>query len=94
MVEITWSEDARENLIDIYDFISKDSVHYANKQILLITNRVKILQSFPLSGKHVPEIKKDNVRELVEGNYRIVYEIFSEHAITILAVHHSSKLLM
>ncbi|MEI6817568.1 MAG: type II toxin-antitoxin system RelE/ParE family toxin [Bacteroidota bacterium] len=93
MVEITWSEDARENLIDIFDFISKDSIHYANKEIQLITNRVKILQGFPMSGKIVPEIKKENVRELIEGSYRIVYEIFSEHAITILTVHHSSKLL-
>jgi toxin ParE1/3/4 len=93
MVEITWSDISKENVRDIFEFIAKDSEFYARKQIIKFDDRVKILRGFPLSGKIVPEINKENVRELIEGNYRIIYEIFPENKITILAVHHSSKLL-
>jgi plasmid stabilization system protein ParE len=52
-----------------------------------------VLQDFPLSGKIVREYDLENRRELVERDYRIVYELFSEHNITILSVHHGAKLL-
>ena len=66
MGEITWSDIARENLRDIYDYIAKDSVRYAQKEILKIDKRVKVLQTFPESGKIVPEYGKKNRRELIE----------------------------
>jgi toxin ParE1/3/4 len=93
MVEIIWSDFARENLIDIYDFIAKDSSHYAEKELLKIANRVNVLNTFRLSGKIVSEYNNDSVRELIEGNYRIIYKIYSEKSVKILTVHHSSKLL-
>jgi toxin ParE1/3/4 len=93
MVEITWDEYALENVQEIYDFIAKDSTHYAEKQINKLLQRIEVLKTFPLSGKMVPEFEIDSVRELVEGNYRIIYEVFSEDSIGILTVHHSAKLL-
>jgi addiction module RelE/StbE family toxin len=93
MVEITWSDTAKDNLQDIFDFISKDSIYYAEKEIDNIDARLKVLYSFPLSGKIVPEYHNDSIRELIQGNYRIMYKIYSEKAITILTVHHSSRLL-
>jgi toxin ParE1/3/4 len=92
-VEIRWSDIAKENLRDIYEFIAKGSVHYAKKEILKIDKRVEILRTFPNSGKIVLDFEIETVREIVEGNYRIVYKIFSEELITILSVHHHSRLM-
>ena len=93
MVEIRWSDLADENLQDIHDYIAKDSIRYADKEITKIFKRVEILRTYPESGKIVLEFNRETVRELVEGNYRIVYKIFPDASITILSVHHHSKLL-
>jgi toxin ParE1/3/4 len=93
VVEVILSDFAIEDLQEIYDFIAKDSPHYAEKQINKFLERIEILNTYPLSGKIVPEYGLENRRELVEGDYRIVYEIFSEHNITILSFHHGAKLM-
>ena len=41
----------------------------------------------------IPEIQEENYRELIEGNYRVMYEIFDEEIILIQRVLHSSRLL-
>ena len=93
MVEVTLSDYAIQDMEDIYDFIARDSVYYASKQIDKFFERIELLQTFPLSGKIVPEFNMDTVRELIEGRYRILYRIYSEQSIIVLSVHHSSRLL-
>ncbi len=39
----------------------------------------------------MPETNKSNIRELIEGRYRIIYKIVSTEHIDILTIHHSSK---
>jgi len=46
----------------------------------------------PRSGRVVPELARDDVREVIVGNYRIVYRIEAE-AIVILTVFEGHKLL-
>ncbi|MCK4677559.1 MAG: type II toxin-antitoxin system RelE/ParE family toxin [Bacteroidales bacterium] len=53
--------------------------------------RTRILNSQIYLGKIVPEIDKQNIRELVEGRYRIIYKIVSNNQIDILTVHHSAR---
>lgn len=50
------------------------------------------LEDFPKSGRIVPEFDSDVIRELIEGNYRIVYKINSNH-IGVVRVHHSARIL-
>lgn len=45
----------------------------------------------PGIGRKVPEKNDDNIRELLDGNYRIIYEIKGEERIEILNLHHSSR---
>jgi plasmid stabilization system protein ParE len=49
------------------------------------------LLSYPLSGRIVPEIEDENIRELIYRNYRIVYRVVSKESIRILTVFHSTK---
>ena len=77
----------------MYDYIAEDSILYAEKQVEEIYERIKILKKFPLSGKIVPEFNTNSVRELIQGHYRIIYKIISDQSISIVTIHHSSKLL-
>ena len=91
MVQINWTIQARDDLKNIADYISKDSAVYAKRQVLKIRNSTKVLKSQPRIGKIVPEIEKTNIRELIEGNYRIIYKIISKTRIDILTIHHTAR---
>jgi len=45
----------------------------------------------PESGRIVPELENSEIRELIEGNYRIVYRIKTMEYVEILTVHHTSR---
>ena len=47
---------------------------------------------FPRSGSVVPELMNESIRELVHGNYRIVYRL-GEGRIEVIAVVHGARLL-
>jgi toxin ParE1/3/4 len=59
----------------------------------IIFERTQILKNFPEAGRVVPEFNNPNIRELTEGNYRIIYEIISSEVVEILTVQHSSRKL-
>ena len=62
---------------------------YARITLGKILERTKILLDDPYSGRIVPEVGIDTIRELIYSHYRIVYHIKSE-AIFIIAVHHTA----
>jgi toxin ParE1/3/4 len=62
-------------------------------QIYRIHQKAELLIQLPLAGKAVEEINDRAVREIIEGNYRIVYRIESPERIDILAVHHGARSL-
>ena len=92
MVTIEWSEIALDDLKEIHAYISKDSKMYADRYVDKLFNRVDQLESHPKSGRVVPEYSFETIRELIEGNYRIVYKIVQD-TISILRVHHAARLL-
>lgn len=91
MVQINWTLQAKKDLKEIAEYISRDSKIYAKRQVLKIRNRTIILITQPYSGRIVPELQEEIVRELIEGNYRIIYKIVSNNRIDILTIHHSAR---
>lgn len=91
MVRINWTFQAKSDLKDIAEYISKDSKLYAKRQVFKIRNRTDILKSHNYSGRKVPEIQDENIREIFEGNYRIIYKVVTENRIDILTIHHSAR---
>ncbi|MGB0886427.1 MAG: type II toxin-antitoxin system RelE/ParE family toxin [Chitinophagales bacterium] len=83
--------DAKNDLKDIYDYISLDSVRFAKLQISKIQKRTEILKTFPNSGKVVPEINDLTVKEITEHNYRIIYKIINKNQVDILLIHHGAR---
>ncbi|MBM2814215.1 MAG: hypothetical protein HW421_977 [Ignavibacteria bacterium] len=93
MVEVNWTEEALEDLHKIGDYIETESSKFAILTIETLFYSTEILESSPQAGRVVPEFQKNWLRELIRGNYRIVYRIVGKKRIDILTVHHSKRLL-
>ena len=91
MVQLKWLKSAKDDLKEIYDYISFDSKRYAKLQVERIQNRTEILKRQIESGKIVDEINDTKIREIIEGNYRIIYEIVNKSEVNILMVHHGAR---
>jgi toxin ParE1/3/4 len=93
MVKLVWTERSTEDLKEIFDYIAKDSVRYASITVNKIYNRAQDIIDNPYVGRVVPEINIKVIREVISGNYRIVYKIINEFQVDILRVYHSARLL-
>ena len=92
MAEVRWTLQAADDLETITEFIAADSPHYASLFAMDVMTAVERLVPLPCSGRIVPELHDPLVREILLGNYRIVYRIAGE-AVQILTVYHGARLL-
>ena len=70
-----------------------DSKRYAQLQVEKIFTRIENLKSYSSIGKTVEELQNPTIKEVIEGNYRIIYKIVSEEEIHILMIHHGARSL-
>ena len=92
-MSVTWSQEAGDNLVDIEEFIARDSLKRAVRFVdALIDHAEAILADNPRSGRTVPEIGHPDIRELIYRGYRIVYRLNGER-IDILTVFEGHRLL-
>ena len=89
-MKVHWTDKAVEQLASIHDYIAQNSPQYALRVIDRLTRRSQQIGNFPLSGRIVPELEDENIREVIEGPYRIIYYIKSDQ-IDVLAVIHGSR---
>lgn len=91
MVQIKWLNSSKQDLLDIYSYISLGSKKYAKLQVIKIQNKVKLIKKNILIGKVVVELNRPEIRELIEGNYRVIYRVVSNKLVHIILIHHSSR---
>ena len=78
----------------IGDFISRDQPDRARSFVQSLIDRAKQAVEFPQSGRIVPEFCDESLREFIEGNYRIVYEIFEDRkTIVVMTVFEGHRLI-
>lgn len=87
---VNWTENSIEHLVGIYDYISQRSPTYARRTVDRLTRRSEQLADFPMSGRMVPEYNMRNIREVIEGSYRIIYHLRPQQ-IDVIAVMHSAQ---
>ncbi|MBI4386145.1 MAG: type II toxin-antitoxin system RelE/ParE family toxin, partial [Elusimicrobia bacterium] len=87
-----WTLQAAEDLDFIVSFIAKDSTPYARLFVVDVFEAVDRLIQFPESGRTVPELNDPAVRELILGNYRLVYRL-KKDIVELLTVYHGARLL-
>jgi plasmid stabilization system protein ParE len=81
---------ARAQLRDIHTYLARSSPRYATQTIDRLTRRSVQIATFPRSGRVVPEANDVNVREVLEGPYRIIYHVLDDE-IDVVAVVHSAR---
>mgnify|MGYP000679895057 FL=1 len=84
-MKITWSPLAAEQVRDIASYIALDKSSVAEQWIDKMFDSVEQLIDFPKSGRVVPELQINSIRELVQGNYRVIYKI-QDNSISVLTV--------
>ncbi len=72
-MRVHWTENAIGHLVNIYEYIAINSPTYAKRMVDKITIRSQQIEDHPMSGRKVPEYDADDVRELIEKPYRIIY---------------------
>jgi len=83
---------AIDSASEIAKYIAQDKPSAAEKWINTVFSKVEQLKSSPEIGRVVPEIKNDQFRELIYGNYRIIYRI-EKTQISILTIRHGKQIL-
>ncbi len=91
-MKLTWSPLAISRVSEIAEYIAKDNPLAAEEWANNIFELVEGLSEFPEVGRTVPEIKNKMFRELISGNYRIIYK-YENVQILILAVRHGKQIL-
>ena len=91
MTRIIWAPQAVQDLEAIRAYISRDSPQYADLFVERIVNAVGLLEGNPRSGRVVPEVGDELLREVLHGNYRLVYRLRGD-IIEIATVFHGSRL--
>jgi plasmid stabilization system protein ParE len=88
-VEVIWTKQALQKLNKFVDYIAQDDVVIAEKWALKLIEKTDQLIEQPKPGRIVPEYNESNLRELIFGNYRLIYRIReNENTIYIQTVWH------
>ena len=91
-MKIVWSPLAVEKASEIVDYIVQDKPLAADQWIQTVFSKVEQLRSNPETGRIVPEINERHFREIIYGNYRILYHIETKQ-ISILTIRHGKQIL-
>jgi len=91
-MKIQWSPLAIGRITEIAEYIALDSPIAANKWVNEIFDSAEKLLDFPEIGRVVPELQDQTIRELLKGNYRVVYKV-EKGTISILTVRHGKQIL-
>lgn len=86
-MKVYWTLNAIKHLTNIYEYIALNSPTYARRMVDRITQRSEQISTQPFSGRKVPEYETEDIRELIEKPYRIIYRL-KQDQIDVLAVIH------
>ncbi|HTS20058.1 MAG TPA: type II toxin-antitoxin system RelE/ParE family toxin [Verrucomicrobiae bacterium] len=89
-MNVHWTDTAQGHLDSIYRYIAQNSTEYAKRMVDRLTRRSQQIADFPESGRIVPEYQMEQIREVIEGPYRIIYYITPDQ-IDVLAVIHAAR---
>ena len=89
-MRVYWTDTALGHLKSIHEYISQNSREYAKRTVDRLTRRSEQVGEFPQSGRIVPEVGAGQIREVIEGPFRLIYIIKSDR-VDVLAVIHGAQ---
>jgi addiction module RelE/StbE family toxin len=90
-MKLFWTETAKQDLQAIRRYIATDNPIAAKQWVQRLRERARNALHAPLAGRVVPEMSREDIRELIEGNYRFVYQVFADRLV-ILTVFEGHQL--
>ena len=90
MATLTWTNEAKRWLREIYDYIADEDEAVAFSTVTGIVSKTEILMAHPKIGHKLQQFEHDDIRMLLYGRYRIVYRNHPQSRIDILGVYHGS----
>lgn len=92
-MKIHWTGTAEGHLDAIYTYIAQDSPEYARRLVDRLTRRSQQIAEFPFSGRRVPEYDVNQIREVIEGAFRIIYHIKVDQIDVLAVIHGAMEML-
>ncbi len=89
-MEVIWTRQSVIQLKKYADYIAQNNVIAAEKWVLSLLGKTDQLSELPESGRIVPEYNDPNLREIIEGDYRLIYRI-KDDKVYIQSVRHSRQ---
>lgn len=93
MVKVEITEQASADIDNIANYIALDSPHFAEVQVQRIYSTINFLLENVHIGRIVPEVNLKHIRELILGNYRIIYRVVANDEVHIITIYHSKRKL-
>ncbi len=90
--KVFWTRQAREDLRAIRDFIARDAPKTASAYVRKLRSSVQRLHDFPYSGEVVRELSREDIRQVLQGNYRVIYRV-NQSRVDVLTIFHAARLL-
>ena len=87
---VIWTTQSVRQLNKYADYIAEDNVLAAEKWVLSLLDKTNQLSKMPMSGRIVPEYNDPKLREIIEGDYRLIYRI-KKDTVYVLSVRHSRQ---
>jgi toxin ParE1/3/4 len=93
-MKVVWSPLAIQRVVEIAEFIRRDRPRVAERWVEGVFAAVERLKKFPLSGREVEELHREEVREIVFQGCRIIHRV--EHTRVVIltvrqGVRHSGR---
>ena len=88
MYKVILGIKSRSSLIQIREYIAKDSIFYAHKTVEEILKRVNNLATFPYMGRQV-EVHGKKLRQIIYKSYKIFYKLEFNRVYILQIFHHS-----
>jgi len=91
--KVQWTSNAKEDLLNIVDYIKKDSLSAARQVYEQIKENAQSSNFLSLKGRVVPELLKEGItiyRELIAQLWRIMYKIEND-TVYIMAIFDSRQ---
>ncbi len=90
-MKVLWTPRAIEDLKSISAFIAADNPQEARRFADTLKRRVESLCRFPKRGRIIPEAGRVDLREIIEGNYRIACRV-KKDSVDILTIFEGHRL--
>ncbi|WP_438008374.1 type II toxin-antitoxin system RelE/ParE family toxin [Sorangium sp. So ce321] len=89
---VVWTERARDDLVAVFHFIARDDRKAAARWIARLLEQAELVAMAPVGERVVPELGRNNVRDVFLRSYRIIYRVAGDD-IRILTVFEGHRRL-